>query len=678
MGMAGPSPGQALPDWVREKAAPSLVGGNQVDSGISAPALRALIHDLVFSVTDLDTIAWATGSLVLSDGTVYAITGGNTGNMSARTFVYFDRAASTTTLTTTTTLATAIGDDKCLIATAINGTTEPEYVVYGGIGGLNVNGSIIIPGTIGSSSLNLADRGWIQTCAFSVTDLNTVAWASGSFIAADGTTYSIGGGNTGNMAAATYIYLDIAVSTTAYQTTTTATTSVGAGKVLVAVAQNGTDEATFEVFISGVGGTNLHASNIVASSISANELAAGSVTAGKISVTSLAAINADLGAITAGTIVLPSGGFVRSGQTAYNTGTGWYIGNDSGTTKFSIGDGSVNLLTWDGTTFTVKGVINAADASVIGSNALSLSDDAGFGRNYLRNGSVESWSAGTTSAPDGWALTGAGATIARSTSNFQYDLAGVDVTAALNTATDLAQTIAVSSTVNPDLRGRTFTLSCRVKASTASRVFLKIDDGVGTTSSSNHTGGGGWETLSVTRSLNASATKLECSLEISSGASITASFDGVCLVRGSAIVAYSSLTGDRMMVPRSVSDADIVTITDQTTVVDLTDMSLANVILNGSQSVLLTFTLRMESDTTGERTNFYFYRDSTEIGLGMSDRASLGATDGSGYQSVSMQWIDRKPAAGSYTYKIKWHMTTGGTTGRASNRVLTVAPYDDL
>src|SRR3990167_6504088 len=93
----------------------------------------------------------------------------------------------------------------------------------------------ITGGTVGSAvvvaigALNVAARGWTQTSVFSVTDADTVAWAAGTLTSADGTAYSIGGGNTGNMAAATYIYLDVAVSTTAYQSTTTAATAVGAG-----------------------------------------------------------------------------------------------------------------------------------------------------------------------------------------------------------------------------------------------------------------------------------------------------------------------------------------------------------------------------------------------------------------------------------------------------------------
>lgn len=176
-------------------------------------------------------------------------------------------------------------------------------------GTINSDGTVDttkLSGAIPQANLNLADRGWVQTCTFAVTDADTVTWGSGTFTSADGTAYSITGAYTGNMTAKTYIYLDIAVSTTLYQTTTTATTAVGVGKVLIAIAQNGTAEATFQV-LQGQGGQNIDAANIVAGSITANEIAASTITSGKMSVSQLSAIAADLGTITAGSLNINSG-----------------------------------------------------------------------------------------------------------------------------------------------------------------------------------------------------------------------------------------------------------------------------------------------------------------------------------------------------------------------------------
>jgi hypothetical protein len=179
------------------------------------------------------------------------------------------------------------------------GTLDVKAILTANAG--SVIGTGYLSGTIAQGNLNVADRGWTQTSAFSVTDADTVAWGVGVLTSADGTTYSIAASNTGNMSAKTYIYLDTAVSTTAYQITTTASTAVGAGKVLVAIAQNGTTEATFQV-LQGQGGQNIDAANIVAGSITANEIATSTITAGKMSVSTLSSISANVGTLTAGTI----------------------------------------------------------------------------------------------------------------------------------------------------------------------------------------------------------------------------------------------------------------------------------------------------------------------------------------------------------------------------------------
>jgi len=207
-----------------------------------------------------------------------------------------------------------------------------------------------LSGIIAQANLNVSNRGWVQTSVFSLngsTPATQVDWAAGTFTSADGTAYSIGAGNTGVMSAKTYIYLDTAVSTTAYQKTTTATTAVGTGKVLVAIAQNGTGEATYTV-LGGQGGLNIDASNIVALSITANEIAASTITSGKLSVSQLSAITADLGAITAGTITLPNTGYIRGGQTDYQTGTGFFLGYSGAAYKFSIGNPAGHYLAWSG------------------------------------------------------------------------------------------------------------------------------------------------------------------------------------------------------------------------------------------------------------------------------------------------------------------------------------------
>lgn len=71
-----------------------------------------------------------------------------------------------------------------------------------------------------------------------------------------------------------------------------------------------------------------------------------------LKVGSLSAISANLGTITSGNITLDSASSIKGGQTAYDTGTGFFLGYSSGAYKLSIGSGA-NSLKWDGSILTV-------------------------------------------------------------------------------------------------------------------------------------------------------------------------------------------------------------------------------------------------------------------------------------------------------------------------------------
>lgn len=87
-------------------------------------------------------------------------------------------------------------------------------------------------------------------------------------------------------------------------------------------------------------------------SVDGSDLLATSVTADKISVASLDAITT-----TTGTLTVDSSGYIRGGQTAYATGTGFFLGYSGGAYKLSIGD-TYNWLKWDGTSLSFSGQVN--------------------------------------------------------------------------------------------------------------------------------------------------------------------------------------------------------------------------------------------------------------------------------------------------------------------------------
>ena len=68
---------------------------------------------------------------------------------------------------------------------------------------------------------------------------------------------------------------------------------------------------------------------------------------------------------TTGGITMSTKGYIKAGQTAYNTGTGFFLGYSTDAVKFSLGT-STQGITWDGTTLTVKGTVNVTNSEDFG------------------------------------------------------------------------------------------------------------------------------------------------------------------------------------------------------------------------------------------------------------------------------------------------------------------------
>ena len=234
-------------------------------------------------------------------------------------------------------------------------------------GAVTASSITITGGSISTSVLNVGLMNWTTNIVFSSTDNDTVSWTSGTIIVQSGVTYTIDAGNTGNMTLLTYIYLNPAVSATVLQTTTTYSTATGDGKILIASAQNHTAGASVIPYGGQqpiINGTD----QIAALSIVAGSIAANTITSAKMSVTDLSAISANIGTITSGNITIDTAGYIRGGQTAYNTGTGFFLGYSSGAYKFSLGNPTGDSLTWDGTNLNITAPLNVDFSLTAGDN----------------------------------------------------------------------------------------------------------------------------------------------------------------------------------------------------------------------------------------------------------------------------------------------------------------------
>lgn len=77
------------------------------------------------------------------------------------------------------------------------------------------------------------------------------------------------------------------------------------------------------------------------------------------------------GTVMAGDVQVDTTGNIRGGQTAYNTGSGFFLGYSGGAYKFSLGDPSGNYLRWTGSALEVYGSIIDTRPFAAGSTAVA-------------------------------------------------------------------------------------------------------------------------------------------------------------------------------------------------------------------------------------------------------------------------------------------------------------------
>lgn len=163
--------------------------------------------------------------------------------------------------------------------------------------------------------------------------------------------------------------------------------------------------------------------------------------------------------------------------------------------------------------------------------------DEGF-KNILRNGGFERWPQGPNAAPESEYWEADSATIAQESTTV---LSGDYSMKIIAMAGDRGVKYSVPNYT--DYQGKTITVAARVKRSAAGDVYIKVDDGVGTTSGTAVTLSSSWQTMHCTRAVDASATELTIYFYASGGAA-TWFMDEACAVIGTTVQTYESSTHD--------------------------------------------------------------------------------------------------------------------------------------
>lgn len=158
--------------------------------------------------------------------------------------------------------------------------------------------------------------------------------------------------------------------------------------------------------------------------------------------------------------------------------------------------------------------------------------DASF-MNLLSNGDFESWSAGASSAPDGWIFASNDGSIARESSIVKVKTYSHKLIRGTATYCYLEHVIQNYS----DYANKTITLGMWIYATSADAARLLIHDG-STSYSSTHPGDSTWHFITVTKTISGSPSHLKVYSRLDDNDTV-GYFDGAILVEGSICPEFS-------------------------------------------------------------------------------------------------------------------------------------------
>jgi hypothetical protein len=229
-----------------------------------------------------------------------------------------------------------------------------------------------------SKALSTKYANFATTVVFTATDYNTVTWTAGIISYDNGLTKSITAGTTGNFSGTIYIFF-VPEDNTTQLYVQTVPQPVRYKSVPGPTSKEDNDDKSnkFRSMVSVEDKVTWTLLAMCTADANTSNLATVVPALGVITVGQLSAISANIGVCTAGVF--------RGGQTAYNTGTGFFLGFDGATPKFSLGNSGGDYLIWDGNNLQLNGsmsIVGSVDWSAVVDDGHKPEDDATVGATW--------------------------------------------------------------------------------------------------------------------------------------------------------------------------------------------------------------------------------------------------------------------------------------------------------
>lgn len=136
-----------------------------------------------WSASDHNTVAWGSGSIYLPDWTTLSVTSGNTGNMSATTYIYYDQDDSSVHYTTSA--SSAVWENKillCVAAPVSSSSKKATFQAFGSgdqstfISASNIAANTITANEIASNTITASELNVSYLSAISANLWTITAW----------------------------------------------------------------------------------------------------------------------------------------------------------------------------------------------------------------------------------------------------------------------------------------------------------------------------------------------------------------------------------------------------------------------------------------------------------------------------------------------------------------------
>ena len=182
--------------------------------------------------------------------------------------------------------------------------------------------------------------------------------------------------------------------------------------------------------------------------------------------------------------------------------------------------------------------INTIIGSVYSDAARSFLPTNNNPSNLFYNGSMESWSAGTSVAPDGWTFGGTSATIARDASTVKHGTYSAKITR-VGTDCYLTQSLFTTDIGLPYLKTRQLVIGAWIWASVANTARITITTVANVAQSIYHSGNSTWQFISITINIPSTATACVPYLEVNN-TNTSVYFDAVSISYGGIPLPYDA------------------------------------------------------------------------------------------------------------------------------------------